>query len=105
MKNETGNCYACIFLLMVTPCWPAFVMFCREQAWSDSTCGVPRKVRGVLRWQLQNMNAGTKRRRRKKMGGVQLSPTHAPSLRTLKKTNENICTNDETNSTGLELKG
>lgn len=35
-------------------------------------------------------------------GVVQLSPTHAPRPQTLKKQSENICTNDETNSTDLK---
>lgn len=56
---------ACVFVLVVAPRWPASVVFCRE-AWSDSMSGVPGKVRGVWRWQLQNVNVGTKRRRRKK---------------------------------------
>ena len=73
-----------MFLLTLTPCWPASAVFCSEQASSDSMRGVSRKVRGVWRLQLQNMNAGMKRRRKKKRGNVQLPPTHAPRPRTLK---------------------
>lgn len=44
IKNETD---ACMFLLTLTPCWPASAVFRSEQASSDSMCGVPRKLRGV----------------------------------------------------------
>lgn len=100
MKNETD---ACMFLLMITPQWPASVVFCRE-AWSDSMCGVrggkgERSLRvAVTKCECRNEEE------KEEEGVVRLSPTHAPRPQTLKKKSENICTNDETHSTDLQLK-
>lgn len=86
MKSETGACYACMFLLRWTPCWPVFGSVLQRAGLVWLRVRGPERGKGgrVWRSQLQNVDAGTKRSRKNKRG-VQLSPTHALRLQTLKK--------------------
>lgn len=86
MKSETGACYACMFLLRWTPCWPVFGSVLQRAGLVWLRVRGPERGKGgrVWRSQLQNVDAGTKRSRKNKRG-VQLSPTHALRLQTLKR--------------------
>lgn len=67
------------------------VLLCFVKAGSE----VSRDVRGDPWWQVQNVNAGTRRWVWKGDGLVHKSPTHAPRPQTLKhNTDDNICTDE-----------
>lgn len=84
IKNESGACHVCVFLLMVTPCLPVSgSSFCRKQVWSDSMRGVSREVRGVLKVAVTKYECREEEEEEEE--DVHLSSIRAPSPQILKK--------------------